>query len=81
MRVSAGGGAGDSFPSPTPVFNFTVTDAEKIAERVLSGHAGPYCVLQPTQFVARQKVVAQAARAIEDLVKEAVRNSLTQNPT
>ena len=43
-------------------------DAENIARAVLESHAAAFYALQDGQHVAREKVIASAARAIEPMI-------------
>ena len=62
-----------------------LTPAERIALAVLSSHASAYHVTEPTQFMARAKVVRSAAEAIQPVIDEMMREHaeaiLTANPS
>jgi hypothetical protein len=47
--------------------------AEAIARAVLESHAAAFYVLAPTQFEAREKVIASAAQAIAPVIDAMLR--------
>ena len=58
--------------------------ATEIARAILESYAAPYFATQPTQFVARQKVIAEAAKAVEPMIREiecAVARTIAANPS
>jgi hypothetical protein len=62
-----------------------MSPAERIAAAVLESHASAYHALEPTQHVARAKVIASAAKALQPILDEMLREhakaAATANPT
>ena len=55
-----------------------MSPAERIAAAVLESHAASYWATLPTQFVARQKVIESAAKALQPILDETAKTAATR---